>query len=62
MDDNQEDASELIFGEDFQTAECLTLSEVRTLLKEKEEQMMQENPENKKYVIDVQQQHHNTFP
>jgi hypothetical protein len=50
MDDNSEDASDLMFGADFQTAECLTLSEVRALLKDKDEQMSQENPENKKYL------------
>jgi DNA-directed RNA polymerase subunit F len=46
----EEDASTLTFGKDFENAECLSLSEVHAILKEREEQ--QENLEGKKDVFE----------
>lgn len=44
----EDDAGTLTFGKDFENAECLSLSEVRAILKEREEQMLQEHLEGKK--------------
>eukprot|EP01080_Neovahlkampfia_damariscottae_P006154 gene6154-10161_t len=37
-----EDASELMFGDDFDNVQCLSLGEVQSILKEKQDEMQEE--------------------